>query len=203
MKKIRAICFDLDGVYFTKHWKKAFEDVLCKKTWDDELVKNFLYKSEEMRDLCLGHLTEKQFFDRAKTKLWIEQTLWEFSSLRIKGYRVDDAVHSLISWLRKSWYLICSCTNNNGIRLDALVKKFNLDKVFDHITSSHRVHFFKPSVEIFASLLSDLWCEGAELVYADDNPERLTWAKNLWIKTFLYKDIEWYKNDLKESGVQR
>jgi HAD superfamily hydrolase (TIGR01509 family) len=128
MSNIKAICFDLDGVYFTPQGKKSFHLAL----------------SEEF-----GADSEK----------------------------VDEDVQKAVQSAKKQGYITCVCTNNNAARLPILKSRFNLDSEFDIIVSSHEVGFTKPSKEIFQSLLAKIDVQPNELVYSDDNPDRLQGAK--------------------------
>jgi hypothetical protein len=58
---IKAICFDLDGVYFTGDGKKAFHKVLTELTGDEEKVIYVLYKCPEMLQFVTGKLPENEF----------------------------------------------------------------------------------------------------------------------------------------------
>lgn len=191
------MCFDLDWVYFTESWKKWFHKDLIDLVWDEWVVEKFLYKSESMRNLCNWSLWPKDFWKVWKNALGLDISLEDFSQMRIQHYEIDATVKKCIDTLRKNAYRVCTCTNNNSIRVDALDKKFWFKEDFDAFISSHEVWVFKPDPHIFLKLIDTLWIEANKIVYTDDREDRLSWAKELWIHTYLFDNLEWYKNYLK------
>ena len=71
MNNIKAICFDLDGVYFTPESFKKFKTAILELSQNKDLEEvNFVFhKSQEMVDFKLGQISEEAFWDFAKSKL--------------------------------------------------------------------------------------------------------------------------------------
>ncbi len=55
--------------------------------------------------------------------------------------------------------------------------------------------------EIFESLLSRVGVLPAELLYSDDNPERLKGAQELGIETFVYENFDQFLGELRKRGI--
>jgi putative hydrolase of the HAD superfamily len=98
-------------------------------------------------------------------------------------------------------YLTCVCTNNNNIRLSALEDKFHFFQDFDAVVSSHMVGECKPSTAIYQELLDKLDIEPHELVYADDNPDRIQGALDLGITAFVFTDFDQFLQELEKLGI--
>ncbi len=203
---IKAICFDLDGMYFTPEGKRGFERSLVNLGIPEVDVKYVLYKSPEMLQFVLGKLSEDQFWDFAR--MYWKQNLsnQEFAQLWIKDYAIDSNVRDYVLKARQKGYLSCVCSNNNSSRVRALEERFHFLDDFDVKVFSHEVGFVKPSpvlpgTEIYKILIERAGVQPEELIYADDNPERIQGAADLGIKTFVYEGFEQFKEKLKNFGV--
>lgn len=199
---IKAICFDLDGVYFTETGKKAFHKKLVDIVGDEGKVVHVLYKSDEMRSFVTGKITEQEFFDFVREYLSIDSSNQEISDLWVEEYEIDSKVRESVLKARENGYITCICSNNNPARVNALEKKFRFLTDFDVVVFSYEVGFFKPTKEIFQTLIDKSGVKANEIVYSDDNPERLDGAKELGINTFVYGDFDSFIQEIRDLGVE-
>jgi HAD superfamily hydrolase (TIGR01509 family) len=123
----------------------------------------------------------------------------------VRDYEIDSKVLQAVQDAKRLGYKTCVCTNNNAIRLPLLVAEYKLNDLFDVIVSSHEEGVTKPDPEIFKALLDMLKVFGVEnageLIYSDDNENRLQGAKDLGINTFKFENFEQFLGKLKETGV--
>ncbi len=202
MSTIKAICFDLDGVYFTPRGKNSFhQGLVTEYGLSQDVADSFMYKSPEMSQLVRGQISIGQFWNRFRTITGITASDQELAARWIRDYEVNQDVKSVVRQAKELGYKTCVCTNNNPIRLPPLIDLYNLKEDFDCIVSSYEVGHTKPSKEIFEELLRRLDVKPEELLYSDDNPERLSGANELGIKTFVFEDFNQFKQKLKEYGV--
>ncbi len=201
-KTIKVICFDLDGVYFTPKGKNSFHQALINEyDASKEVVDHLMYKSPEMAQLVRGQIAPKDFWDKVRAATGITASDEALAERWVRDYEVDQNVRGAVLKAKAAGYRTCVCTNNNGIRLPLLAKRFNLAADFDCIVSSHEVGQTKPHKEIFETLLSRMQIQPSELVYSDDNPERLAGATALGIRTFVFHDFEQFLGELKGMGI--
>jgi glucose-1-phosphatase len=201
-KKIKVICFDLDGVYFTNAGKKGFHNRLISDfKLSEEVVSSLLYKSEVMSKFVRGQIFPEEFCLKFYEVTGVSFTIEQLSEYWTRDYTVDEKVRLTVLKAKELGYKTCVCTNNNEIRLGFLKIKYELEKDFDVIVSSHEVGECKPAKRIFEELLKKLKAEGEELVYADDNPDRLQGARELGIKTFVFENFEQFLNELNKLGI--
>jgi putative hydrolase of the HAD superfamily len=125
----------------------------------------------------------------------------ELAKRWVRDYEVDQKVLEAVKEAKRQGYKTCVCTNNNPIRLPLLVEEYKLNELFDSVISSHEVGFTKPDPKIFEALLQSLGIKGEELIYSDDNPDRLKGAMDLGINTFQFHDFEQFVSELKKLGV--
>ncbi len=199
---IKAICFDLDGVYFTPRGKESFHQALTEEFGMPADVRDHLmYKSEQMAQLVRGQISNEDFWDHVRTIGQINATDAELTARWVRDYEIDLDVQRAVHHARAQGYKTCVCTNNNGIRLPALEEKFNFMSDFDFIASSHETGYCKPAPEMYAALLKGVGVAPGELVYADDNAARLAGAQELGIQTFVYEDFPQFLKELAARGV--
>jgi glucose-1-phosphatase len=201
-QEIKAICFDLDGVFFTSKGKNSFHNALITEYGaSKEVVDELMYRSPEMAQLARGQIIATDFWNRVREITGISATDEELTARWVRDYEVDSNVLEAVKSAKRQGYKTCVCTNNNGIRLPILIEKYDLNSLFDVIVSSHEVGNTKPNKEIFQALLDGLQIEGKELVYSDDNPERLLGAKELGIHTFQFHNFEQFLDELRKLGI--
>jgi HAD superfamily hydrolase (TIGR01509 family) len=199
---IKAICFDLDGVYFTPEGKRGFEQSLKDLGVPHDKVSYALYTCQEMLSFVTGKMSEKDFWQFMRTYLGLSFTDEQFTAIWVKDYKVDAAVKNYISRLKAKDYRICVCSNNNPSRVQALDKIFHFLEDFDVAVFSYEVGDVKPSKEIFEELIKRSKVKSQQIVYSDDNPERLSGASELGINTFVYTDFIKFKQELEKLGVK-
>lgn len=199
---IKAICFDLDGVFFTNKGKQSFQTAMTTEFGiPEDVAKDFMTKSSWMAQLVRGQLTPTQFWSRFRELKWTDMSDEELAQRWVKDYEIDQDVLEAVKNAKAQGYKTCVCTNNNAVRLPLLVERYKLNDLFDVIVSSHEVGFTKPDLKIFEALLTKLDVKGEELIYADDNPDRLQGARDLGINTFQFHNFQQYLAELKKLGV--
>jgi putative hydrolase of the HAD superfamily len=126
----------------------------------------------------------------------------EFRALWVRGYKIDPVVRQYVLNARKQGYLACVCSNNNIARVTALQEKFSFLNDFDVKIFSYEVGFPKPSKEIFQALIETAGVRPDEIVYSDDNPERIQGAKDLGMNVFVYENFPQFQNELEKLGIE-
>ena len=59
----------------------------------------------------------------------------------------------------------------------------------------------KPEKGIFKELLKRAGIKPKEMIYSDDNKDKLQGALSLGVNTFVYRNFEQFKNELLKLGV--
>ncbi|MCA9383386.1 HAD-IA family hydrolase [Candidatus Dojkabacteria bacterium] len=199
---IKAITFDLDGVYFPEEGKKGFHKRLTELVGDESKVVHALYKSPEMLKLVTDELSEIEFTDWLNSYLGTEFTVDSLGEFWTRDYSINDEVSRYIKSARTAGYICCTCSNNNRIRVSALQNKFNFLDEFDVKIFSYEYNAVKPEAKIYRALLEEAGVAADELVYSDDNPARLDGAIQLGINTFVYENFQQFQTELSKLKVE-
>lgn len=199
---IKAITFDLDGVYFPSG-KNNFIKALGNLRISEEEAKRVFLKSPEMNELYkTGQLSDHEFWSWAKRE-WNIDGEWEnLVRLLIDGYDIDKAVVEIIKKLRARGYRALICSNNFPARVNGLQQKFHFLDNFDAAVFSYEVGATKPSKRIFKELLKRAKTKPESIVFSDDNPNNLSEAEELGIKVFLYSNFGEFISKLRDLGVK-
>jgi len=199
---IKAITFDLDGVYFI-NGKSNFIDNLEKLGVPREEAIRVFSKSDEMKKLYkTGKMTDQEFWSFAIKEWGINLTVKEVIEILINGYEVNDEVVKVVREVRKNGYETCICSNNFPARINRLQERFGFLNDFDVVALSYEVGATKPSPKIFQDLVDKAGVNPEEIIFADDNEENLTGAKKLGIQTFFYEGFDKFLEKLKKFNVK-
>ncbi|OGC48166.1 hypothetical protein A3A69_01235 [candidate division WWE3 bacterium RIFCSPLOWO2_01_FULL_37_15] len=198
---IKAICFDLDGVYFTSDSFKNFKKHLPKEVNDEEKISYVLAKSDEMIRFKRGEMSEEEYWEYATMELKIKTDLDGICDCLRESYDINHEVADYVTKVQKAGYKTCICSNNFITRVRELDNEWGFLDIFDIKVFSYEVGFMKPAREIYQVLITKTGANPNEIVYADDDENKMTGAKDLGINTFIYTNFNDFKNKLASLGV--
>lgn len=198
---IKAITFDLDGVYFV-NGKSNFISNLGKLDVSEDEAKRVFLQSDEMNKLYKeGKMTDEEFWSWASKEWKLGKTPIELMELLISGYEVDESVVEVVKKVRSNGYKTLICTSNFPARINGLQERFKFLDNFDAWALSYEVGFNKPAKELFEELVKKSGVNANEIVFADDHQENVDGAKAVGIEAFFYDGFDKFIEKLKELGV--
>jgi putative hydrolase of the HAD superfamily len=197
---IKAITFDLDGVYFIKG-KFNFLNAIVNLGVDRKDAEKVFFGDKMNKQYKLGKMTDNQFWGWAINQWELDITVKELIDLMIKGYEVNREVEKLVKKVRNNGYKALICSNNFPARIKGLDERFNFLKDFDVAVYSYEVGIAKPDKKIFQELVKLSGVSPKEIVFADDDIEKISGAKEVGIQAFLYEDFDKFVDKLKALGV--
>ncbi len=199
---VKAIVFDLDGVYFPKG-KNEFLHAIVKLGVSEAEAKRVFLKSDQMnKEYKNGQLTDDEFWCWAAKEWKLEKTPEELVRLLIAGYEVDEHVRAFVRAIRKKGYKTLVCSNNFPARIQGLHERFRFLNDFDAVALSYEVGVSKPDKKIFETLIQKAGVPAETIVFADDNPDNLAGAREVGIITFVYEGFEKFVKRLRKFGVR-
>jgi epoxide hydrolase-like predicted phosphatase len=198
---IKAICFDLDGVYFTPEGIRNFIHSIASLGTTIEKAEFVMFKSEEMKQLKHGKILENEFWDFAREYWNIQKSDQEFKDILASGYSIDKSVEKVVLQAKEKGYKTCICSNNFHSRIESLENKFKFLKNFDVQIFSYKVGVTKPDKKIFEKLIEAAQVNPSEIIYSDDNEEKLKGALELGINAFVYDGHGEFLMNLEKLGI--
>lgn len=193
---IKAITFDLDGVYFSEDSFKKFKTIFPKNTTDQNLIDHVLAKSDEMMNFKRGILTEAQYWDFVNQSFGQFLSIGAITRLLMDSYSVNQNVVEYVKKVRSQGIKTCICTNNFPTRINALNKKFNFLSDFDVQVFSYEVGAVKPDLKIFQTLIDKSGVSPQEIRYTDDKEANVEVAKSLGINAEIYINFDKFASSL-------
>jgi len=199
---IKAITFDLDGVYFPSG-KANFIKALEQHGVSEDEAKRVFLKSDEMNSQYkLGKMSDEAYWTWAANEWELNMSAKELIGLLINGYSVSPGVENAVHSARRHGYKTLACSNNFPARVNGLQERFGFLDNFDASVFSYEIGATKPSEAIFTELVKRSGVTAEEIAFADDDAENLSGAKTVGITAFLYEDFDKFTKDLKELGVE-
>jgi putative hydrolase of the HAD superfamily len=198
---IKAICFDLDGVYFL-NGKSNFIKALVELGVSEDEAKRVFLKSDQMnKQYKLGKMTDEEYWSWALSEWKLNVSTKEIIDLLIKGYETNEPAVEYVKKVREAGYKTVICSNNFPERINGLQERFGFLNDFDVIVLSYEVGIDKPNKEIFQVLINKSGVQANEIFYSDDDETKMEGAKELGINTFLYTDFDAFIKHLVDLGV--
>ena len=199
---IKAICFDLDGVYFL-NGKSNFIKALVELGVSEEEAKRVFLKSDEMNNLYkVGKMTDEEFWSWALTEWNLQMTTRAIMDLLIKGYETNAFVVEYVKKVKNAGYKTAICSSNFPARINGLQKRFGFLNDFDVIALSYEVGVNKPDKQLYEALITKSGVDANEIFYSDDNEPAINTARELGISTHLYTNFDDFIKQLEDLGVK-
>jgi len=193
---LKAVTFDLDGVYFTPQSFKNFKANLPKKAVEEDKVNWVLYKSPEMLRFKSGKTGEREYWDFVRKELGVVLGDEGIFKLLRDSYEIDPEVRDYVREVRSRGLKTCICSNNFVTRIRELDAKFDFLKDFDVKVFSYEVGAMKPDREIFETLVKQSGVRPEEIAYADDDASKLRGALEVGIRAFVYEGFDNFKDKI-------
>ena len=197
---IKAVCFDLDGVFFTEQSFRRFKCRLAEYTEHCHIIDE-VFHGPMMAEFKTNAITEEVFWRYVRKTLEIRLTNEEIFKMLRKSYLINVEVESYVRKIRAAGYMTCLCSNNFKTRIRELEKKFSFLKHFDTKIFSYDIGVLKPNSKIFQALVRQCGVDASEIVYSDDSETNLAGARELGIQTFQFKNIIQFTHMLSSLGV--
>lgn len=118
-----------------------------------------------------------------------------------KEIKINKEVQEIITKLKELGYKLAIVSNTIPKHAKYL-KEIGAFNFFDVIVLSYEVNLRKPDKEIYQLALKKLNSTPQEVIVVDDEQNYLPTAKELGIKTFLFKSASKLKGDLISVGTK-
>jgi len=203
MGNVKALIFDLGGVYFTRGTAIAvakLERMLCVPR---KFLKQIFDEGGELgRKYREGRINETAFWKTVSERLNLDiQTIEKVREIWHSSYKPNPGMKRLLNSLRKR-YKIAVLSNNIEERIRYLNERYHLEREFDVYVYSFDHGVLKPNPLLFKEALKRLNVEAEECVMVDDQREVLETASQLGMKTILFRSAQQLKRELVKIGVE-
>jgi epoxide hydrolase-like predicted phosphatase len=197
---IKAVVFDLDGVYFVKGKENFIRNLVSLGVTEAE-AKRVFYTSDEMKQYKRGELTDEQFWLWAITEWKLSMSVERIIKLLIDGYKENKPVIQAVKKVRALGIKTLVCSNNFPARIQGLQKRFRFLDNFDVAVMAYEVGALKPDKKILEELIARAQVKPEEIFFADDREDTIKNAQDLGIQAFHYTTFDNFLADLQKLEV--
>jgi len=192
---IKAIIFDYGEVfdYIESRISNCMETYAKKYGKDPEVLTNTFW--ENWRKARVNEIPSQKLWDALAKYLETTPEIIRKEIIDFIGFRPE--MIEIAKKLKKN-YKLALLSNQIEDWLGEKIKEHQLDQIFDVIVPSYKAKVAKPDIEIFKSVLQQLNMKPEECLYIDDKEKNIPPAKELGMKTILFKNIEQMKKELQE-----
>lgn len=196
MSKIKAVIFDLNGVFLKS---ESLSKRLAEKTGKD---------TEVIYEVMKPILKEVRNPERRGEEVWVPllellgMEKQEFFDFYFSGESIDMEMLDFAKELKDEGSRIFILSNNFRERTEYYRKNFpELFEVADKVYFSWETGLVKPAKEAYSNLLAENDLKGEDCIYVDDSKENLEVAKELGIKGVQFESDEQVMEAIRDMGV--
>jgi putative hydrolase of the HAD superfamily len=163
---------------------------------------DFFFESELTKAFDEGRISPQQFYNQIKRITGLKIGYDEFVPIWSDIFSEKKDVCEFAANLKKD-YRIVLISNVNILQFEYISKKFPIISYMDDLVLSCKVGVIKPDPGIFRVAIEASRTSPERVIYTDDRPELIEGAKAVGItSSFVFRDLEGFKADLKSMGVQ-
>ncbi|HSX45779.1 MAG TPA: HAD family phosphatase [Candidatus Saccharimonadia bacterium] len=186
---IRAVIFDCFGVLVGKGFEHTY------RLGGGDPVKDRDFIEEMLGRANFGQVTDDDFRDTMAQKLGITREAWR--EVVQKAELPDLELLAYIKGLRGKYKTAILSNANTGV-LGRKIGQELLESCFDEVIVSADINMAKPDPRIYGLTAERLGVQPDECVFVDDNEGHLEPARELGMKTVLFRDSEQAKTELEK-----
>lgn len=194
---MKAIIFDHGGVLTVSPDFHHFCDMYAPKFGADPGRMHEIMMENWLKARVNG-IDSKEFWKAIAAYLKADWKQLRADLISYTGFRLD--VYELMKSL-KARYKLGLLSNQIEDWLEGDIEKYGLREIMDAIVTSYGSRKFKPDKAVYEEVLRKLGEPPGECVFIDDMESNLQPARELGIKTILFKDTEQLKSGLISLGV--
>jgi len=193
---IKAIFFDIGGILAIENRDRQYSRLAKIMNFD---LKEFMrIRRKNVIPFAEGKISEKDYLGIFAKKLDLNlkdlRKNWIISAE--KNFRIDKDVERMIKNLNKN-YILGSLTNITPLH-NIVRKKYGVYGNFKINLLSFEQGLMKPNINFYRLMIKQTGLKPEEIVFVDNYNSYLDPARNLKIKTILFKDKRDFVDKLKK-----
>lgn len=206
--QIKAVIFEFGSVMATFFRPELFQSLEVELGLQAGSLSEILWRSPEWRLAEVGAIGGQEYWRRIAPRLGFQGQV-ERSQVRIRDLQralfgdveVDPNMVDLLRRLR-SRHRTGSLSNTSVSRPQRLVKRYNLEGLFDEVVLSAAVGLTKPDPAIYRLALQRLGAAPETTVFVDDYEPNVAAAVEQGIQGVRFREYESLVSALERLGVE-
>lgn len=199
-KEIKAVIFDLGGVYF-KDALSSFSDLSAKEGFSSNRFLDVIRK-KYFNKIETGKMLEKEFWHKFKQDVGFKMPIAEAKKYFLSHHKPMPGMKKIVKDLRKK-IKVGLLTNNTVAWYDMADKEFKISQDFDSVVVSASVGIRKPDKKIYKLIANKLGVSEKECIFFDDFEENISGAKRAGMNACKFVGIDDLQSKLNDFGLTK
>ena len=157
--------------------------------------------AEDIVPLFNGQVSEDEYWKRIIRKHGWKIEVGELKRIVRENFKEIGGVREILEMLRAHGFKLGMLSNHGREWAEYISKKYGYEMLFHSTLYSFEVAISKPDKKIYKILLEKLGSKPEECLFIDDDGKNITAAKELGMKTILFKDAEQLRHELISLGI--
>ena len=197
--EIRAVYFDLGGVYYTEGFQEGLFAIARKHGLDEEefyqTATDIIFATGYVR----GEAPEAEFWNKLAEAASIDESLFAEREIILAAFKPLPGMPELATRIRDQVPVGLLTDQSNW--LYELDERDDLLITFDTVVNSYEEGFTKRDMEIFRVACQRFGILAEEVAFFDDNPGNIDRANEFGIRAFLFENAEKAERILTAEGL--
>ncbi|MDF1535085.1 MAG: HAD-IA family hydrolase [bacterium] len=197
--EIKAVYFDLGGVYYTEGFRDGLSAIARKYSVGQKEIYDNAIEIIFSNGYLHGRAPEKSFWNDLAAACDIDADMYTERVAILTAFQPDGAMASLVSRLRELLQV--------GLLTDQTNWLYDLDErdallpAFDTVVNSYEEGFSKRDPEIFRIACERFALLPHEIAFFDDNPGNVEKGNEFGVRAYLFESAERTETLLRAEGI--
>lgn len=201
-KNYDAIIFDLGKVLVDFDHNISARRISELTGKPQEWLYELFFDSELTKIFDEGKISPRKFYTEMKKLTGLKISFQEFAPIWSDIFSEKTDVCEFAACLKKDYRLLLM-SNVNALQFEHISRNFPIIAHMDALVLSYEVGAMKPDPKIYQAAIKAARTSPDRIIYTDDRPELVEGGKLAGIKSsFVFKDLEQFKRDLDNIGVE-
>lgn len=197
--QVRAVYFDLGGVYYTEGFRDGLFAIARKHGLDEhgfyEAAMDVIFANGYVR----GEAPERIFWDELAEALTLDVDLYAERDLVLNAFKPLPGMVPLVAQIRE--FVPVGLLTDQCNWLYELDDRDGLLSAFDAVVSSYEEGFTKRDSEIFRVACQRMDVLPEEALFFDDNTRNVTGAREFGMRAYLFESAGQAEDIMVREGV--
>ncbi len=197
--KIRALFFDLGGVYYSEGFREGLFTIARRFGLDEEefyrMASDLVFSS----GYVCGSIQERLYWEQLSSLAGTDHSLLESRGEILNAFKPLDGMPELVRRVRTTTQVALLTDQTNW--LYELDERDNLFTQFDEVISSYEEGFSKRDMELFRIACERCNILPEEGIFFDDNPENVRRASEFGLTAYIFEQAQTTEDILISAGV--
>lgn len=159
------------------------------------------FRIPELKLLFEGKISEEFFWERLRReRQWVVGTE-ELKGLVRENFREIEGTRNIVEEVKKAGYRVALFSVHASEWIAYCEEKFSHGALFERNIYSFQIGICKPEKRAFEVLIEQLSVPADDILFIDDSGSNIASAKEVGMRTLLFKSAEQLRADLVRAGL--